>query len=106
MRGQGRWFAQSTPLQPPSRVRPVINRGAQAFASLDVWDNIGTMSGDRIENAVQRIEAALARIADAADRRTGEGAANPELAKEHASLRETVATQIGELGALIEELER
>lgn len=63
------------------------------------------MSGDRIEQAVQRIEAALARIAQVADREPAGHAAASALVVRHEELRETVATQLGELEALIRELE-
>ncbi|MCB2083803.1 MAG: hypothetical protein KDD90_07110 [Sphingomonadaceae bacterium] len=63
------------------------------------------MSGDRIENAVQRIEDALARIAKVADRGPAEHAPASALVEKHEALRETVTTQLGELESLIRELE-
>ena len=68
------------------------------------------MTGDRTEAAVQRIEAALARIASAADRPRAPAAAAPPsvsaLVERHESLRETVAQALGELDALLGELEQ
>jgi hypothetical protein len=68
------------------------------------------MTGDRTEAAVQRIEAALARIAQAADR-AREGAPPPPpsvtaLVERHESLRETVAQALGKLDALLEEIDQ
>jgi len=68
------------------------------------------MTGDRTEAAVQRIEAALARIASAADRPLGGAPSMPPsvsaLVERHESLRETVAQALGELDALLGELEQ
>lgn len=77
------------------------------------------MAGDRTETAVQRIEAALARIARVADappqvRSVGEdGADQPAssanvlaLVEKHEALRETVAHTLSELDAVIAELEQ
>lgn len=68
------------------------------------------MSGDRTEAAVQRIEAALARIAQAADRTSTSGApASPSvtaLVERHETLRETVVQALGELDALLGELDQ
>lgn len=63
------------------------------------------MSRDRIEQAVQRIEIALARIAKMADRDPPSHATASALVVQHESLRETVASQLGELEQLIRELE-
>ncbi len=67
------------------------------------------MTGDRTEAAVQRIEAALALIAAAADRPPAAQAAMlpsvSALVERHESLRETVTQAIGELDTLIGELE-
>ena len=68
------------------------------------------MTGDRTEAAVQRIEAALARIAASADRprvaaQTPMPPSVSALVERHESLRETVTQAIGELDALIGELE-
>lgn len=70
------------------------------------------MAGDRSEAAVQRIEAALARIARVAD---GAAALPPSsaaptpsvvaLIERHESLRETVAKALAELDAVIAEIE-
>ena len=68
------------------------------------------MTGDRTEAAVQRIEAALARIAQAADSARAAPAPAPPsvsaLVERHESLRETVAQTLGELDALLGELEQ
>jgi len=67
------------------------------------------MTGDRTEAAVQRIEAALARIAQAAETARPAPPAMPPsvsaLVERHESLRETVAQALGELDALLGELE-
>ncbi len=68
------------------------------------------MTGDRTEAAVQRIEAALARIAQAADRaRQAAPPAPPSvsaLVERHESLREKVAQALGQLDALLEEIDQ
>ena len=68
------------------------------------------MTGDRTEAAVQRIEAALARIAQAADRARDATPAGPPsvtaLVERHESLRETVAQALGQLDALLEEIDQ
>jgi hypothetical protein len=68
------------------------------------------MTGDRTEAAVQRIEAALARIAQAADRPLAAAPSAPPsvsaLVERHESLRETVAQALGDLDALLAELEQ
>lgn len=71
------------------------------------------MTGDRTEAAVQRIEAALARIADAADAARARpeapvpdaGPSVAALVEKHERLRETVANVLGELDALLSEIE-
>jgi hypothetical protein len=67
------------------------------------------MTGDRTEAAAQRIEAALARIAQAADSARAAPPAMPPsvsaLVERHESLRETVAQALGELDVLLGELE-
>ena len=75
------------------------------------------MTGDRIESAVQRIEAALARIGEAADRPRPEAAAGTteapvavppsvsSLVVKHEELRETVTNTLKELDDLIGKLE-
>lgn len=71
--------------------------------------NPGTMSGDRTEAAVQRIEAALARIARAADNARGSPPAVSSsvtaLVERHETLRENVAQTVAELDKLLGELE-
>jgi hypothetical protein len=67
------------------------------------------MTGDRTEAAVQRIEAALARIARAADNaRAAPAAAAPSvtaLVERHETLRETVAKALTELDKLLVEID-
>jgi len=67
------------------------------------------MTGDRTEAAVQRIEAALARIARAADTaRTAPAPAVPSvtaLVERHETLRETVAKALTDLDKLLGEIE-
>lgn len=65
------------------------------------------MTGDRSEAAAQRIEAALARIARAAEATLAPTAPANVLAlvEKHESLHETVAQAIGELDAVIAEME-
>lgn len=70
------------------------------------------MAGAENENAIARIEAALARIARASEARpSGEAAAGQPanvaaLVNEHERMREDVAGTIRELDKLIEELEQ
>lgn len=64
------------------------------------------MEGDRIESAVQRIEAALARIADAADTLRPAPPSVSALVVRHETLRETVGDALKELDDLITEIER
>ncbi len=64
------------------------------------------MSGERIEGAVQRIEAALARIAEAADAAGPQAQAASTAATRHEALRQTVANTLEELDDLIARMER
>jgi hypothetical protein len=71
------------------------------------------MMGDRTEAAVQRIEAALARIARAADAPPPAGQEIPivprnvlALVERHESLREVAAHTLNELDAVIAELDQ
>ena len=81
---------------------------------------MASMEGDRIETAVQRIEQALARIADVADREPAEAPAaaaaasdaKPELSPNvsqlvvhHEHLRETIVNEIKRLDEVIGKLE-
>ena len=64
------------------------------------------MAGDRTEAAVQRIEAALARIARAAEAPRAPAAEGPSVAalvERHERLRESVTRAIGDLDALLGE---
>lgn len=63
------------------------------------------MEGTRIEDAVQRIEAALARIAEAADTLRPAPPSVSALVVRHESLRETVANSLKELDDLIAEID-
>lgn len=64
------------------------------------------MSGPRIEQAVRRIETALTRIADIAERINASPPSVSGLAMEHQSLRVTVANSLKELDELLERLEK
>ena len=64
------------------------------------------MDGERIERAVERIEAALGRIAKVADDSNVAPSSVSGLVAEHERLRETVGDTLTELDALIERLER
>jgi len=71
------------------------------------------MTGERSEAAVRRIEAALARIARAADAPAPTGAPAPAapanvaaLVEKHEKLRETVAQAIAGIDKVIGELEQ
>ena len=64
------------------------------------------MEGDRIEAAVRRIEAALARIGDAADTMRPAPPSVSHLVNKHEALRESVSESLRELDALIESLEK
>jgi hypothetical protein len=63
------------------------------------------MTGDRTEAAVRRIEAALARIATAADSLRPAPPSVSALVVQHENLRETVANSLKDLDALIAELD-
>ena len=63
------------------------------------------MEGTRIEGAVQRIEAALARIAEAADTLRPAPPSVSALVVRHENLRETVANSLKELDDLIAEID-
>lgn len=64
------------------------------------------MAGDRTENAVQRIEAALARIAEAAETLRPAPPSVSALVVKHETLRETVGNALKELDDLIAEIEK
>lgn len=64
------------------------------------------MSGERIEGAVQRIEAALARIAEAANAAGPQAQAASATVTRHESLRQTVANTLEELDDLIARMEQ
>ncbi|MGN6497802.1 MAG: hypothetical protein ACTHK5_10755 [Tsuneonella sp.] len=62
------------------------------------------MTGDRTEAAVRRIEAALARIADAAETLRPAPPSVSALVVRHENLREIVGNSLKELDELIAEL--
>lgn len=64
------------------------------------------MSKDRIEHAVTRIETALGRIADLADRIQPAPPSVSGLVVKHEALRETVSNSLKELDELLERLEK
>ena len=72
------------------------------------------MSENRTESAIQRIEAALARIGDIADTPASEPSPSPNaatptvsaLVEKHETLHETVSNTLEELDKLIAELDR
>ncbi len=64
------------------------------------------MSKDRIEHAVTRIETALRRIADQADRIQPAPPSVSGLVVKHEALRETVSNSLKELDELLERLEK
>jgi hypothetical protein len=65
------------------------------------------MDGDRIRQAVARIEAASQRIAASAARPAASaGGADPDLGRRHAALRSEAGAALQELDRLIEGLER
>ena len=63
------------------------------------------MEGSRIEQAVQRIETALARIGEAADTLRPAPPSVSSLVVRHENLREQVTSSLKELDELIERLE-
>lgn len=64
------------------------------------------MDGERIERAVQRIEAALGRIAAAADTYRPAPPSVSGLVDEHERLREAATGALRQLDELIEDLDR
>lgn len=76
----------------------------QPFAALEALAISTAMEHDRIEPAVQRIEAALARIAAVAD--AGLAAPGATVDPGDVRLRETIADTLAELDRLIGRLEQ
>ena len=74
------------------------------------WYLDAIMSSDRIQNAFDRIDRALARIetqaALASHATPADGAPDAGLAARHEALRDSVSASIAELDALIEGLEK
>lgn len=64
------------------------------------------MDGERIEGAVRRIEAALARIGRAADELRPAPPSVSALVVKHETLRETVGNALKDLDDLIAEIEK
>lgn len=68
------------------------------------------MSTQRLQNALSRIEQALARIetqaALSAHATPGQGSPDPNLAARHEALRERVSASIAELDLLLEGIEK
>ena len=64
------------------------------------------MSKARIEQAVRRIETALGRIADLADRIQPAPPSVSGLVVKHEALRETVSNSLKELDEILERLEK
>ncbi len=63
------------------------------------------MTDERIETAIQRIEDALARIADVADSSVSVPASVSALVVKHETLRDTASNTLSQLDKLIAELE-
>ena len=88
-----------------------IKMTAQDFAPDRELRYLSIMFDDRIENAVQRIEVALSRIAQIADapvhERAGPDAPSSVIAlvEKHETLHETASNTLAQLDKLIEELE-
>jgi hypothetical protein len=100
--GRGQFGFGASYQQPPANL---CARAGNAIKSR-------AMEGDRTEAAVQRIEAALARISRAADAQpvpaTPATAVSPHvlaLVEKHEALRDTVAQALGDLDDVIAELE-
>jgi hypothetical protein len=96
--------------------RTVFNRSVQSFAKRRNIGNPRGMSAGRIDRAMARINAALARIEAVHLARSAAGQASPAsdgqgsarvmaLVNAHEKLREEVADTIGQIDALIEEIE-
>lgn len=62
------------------------------------------MSKERIENAVSRIEIALARIADVADNSSPAPQSVSALVVKHEALRDAATTALDDIDALIKEI--
>lgn len=97
------------PFAPRARLRPLINSERQTFAmAKQSWYFEPVMTTERIGNALDRIDRALARIeTQAALARSAPkpgGTANAELVARHEALRERVSDGIAQLDSLIEGL--
>lgn len=64
------------------------------------------MSEERIENAVSRIEAALARIAEVADTPAPAPQSVSALVVKHEALRDAATTALSDIDALIAEIDQ
>lgn len=99
----------STPDRPARRLLSrFINSTAQTFARERQGWYLTPMAGERMTQALARIDNALARLetqAALARHAPSAPAADPELARRHEALRASVEKSIGELDALIGGLE-
>lgn len=67
---------------------------------------LASMSGERINLAIQRIEAAIDRINTAEQSTSAQTVSDPEFARKHQNLREEVSQTLVELDQLIERLDQ
>ncbi len=70
------------------------------------WTKLTTMNEERIEQAVRRIEIALSRIADLAERINPPSSGVTGLEVRHENLREAVTSSLKELDVLLERLDQ
>lgn len=70
------------------------------------WSKLHGMNEHRIEQAVRRIETALGRIADLAERINPAPPSVSGLVVKHEALRETVTNSLKELDDLLERLDK
>jgi len=99
------------PFVPRARLRPLINSERQTFAmAKQSWYFEPVMTTERIGNALDRIDRALARIetqaALASHSTAATDAGDAELAERYETLRKRVSGSISQLDDLIEGLKR
>ena len=99
------------PFAPHARLRPLINSERQTFAmTKQSWYFEPVMTTERIGNALDRIDRALARIetqaALASHSTAATDAGDAELAERYETLRKRVSGSISQLDDLIEGLKR
>jgi hypothetical protein len=87
------------------RSKQFINRVGQGFAREEILHYSDLMVEERIESAIGRIEAALARIASCAETMRPAPPSVSGLVVKHEQLRERVAASLRELDDLIARLE-